>query len=81
MVGATPEHMLAQGFQAKISLCFFIPKPKKNMHFRTEVRSGISRISILYWYRLEDDLIRRDLTINAIAMTAKYTIHMVGKAT
>lgn len=75
MVGATPEHMLAQGFQpvGKDFPVFLHPETKEEYALaRTERKSGQGYHGFQFFtdttVSLEDDLIRRDLTINAIAM-------------
>ncbi|MEQ1064650.1 multifunctional CCA addition/repair protein [Acinetobacter sp. XH1741] len=75
VVGATPEHMLAQGFQpvGKDFPVFLHPKTKEEYALaRTERKSGQGYHGFQFFtdttVSLEDDLIRRDLTINAIAM-------------
>jgi tRNA nucleotidyltransferase (CCA-adding enzyme) len=75
VVGSTPEHMLAQGYQAVGAdfPVFLHPKTKEEYALaRIERKTGVgyggfscdasSEVS------LEDDLLRRDLTINAMAM-------------
>lgn len=75
VVGATPEHMLAQGFQpvGKDFPVFIHPKTKEEYALaRTERKSGKGYHGFQFFtdttVSLEEDLIRRDLTINAIAM-------------
>ncbi len=75
VVGATPEHMLAQGFQpvGKDFPVFLHPQTKEEYALaRTERKSGQGYHGFQFFtdttVSLEDDLIRRDLTINAIAM-------------
>ncbi len=75
VVGATPEHMLAQGFQpvGKDFPVFLHPKTKEEYALaRTERKSGKGYHGFQFFtdttVSLEEDLIRRDLTINAIAM-------------
>ncbi|MFI7940028.1 multifunctional CCA tRNA nucleotidyl transferase/2'3'-cyclic phosphodiesterase/2'nucleotidase/phosphatase, partial [Acinetobacter baumannii] len=72
---ATPEHMLAQGFQpvGKDFPVFLHPETKEEYALaRTERKSGQGYHGFQFFtdttVSLEDDLIRRDLTINAIAM-------------
>ncbi|WP_198077539.1 multifunctional CCA addition/repair protein [Acinetobacter calcoaceticus] len=75
VVGATPEYMLAQGFQpvGKDFPVFLHPKTKEEYALaRTERKSGKGYHGFQFFtdttVSLEEDLIRRDLTINAIAM-------------
>ncbi|MFV5343106.1 multifunctional CCA addition/repair protein [Acinetobacter oleivorans] len=75
VVGATPEHMLAQGFQpvGKDFPVFLHPETKEEYALaRTERKSGKGYHGFQFFtdttVSLEEDLIRRDLTINAIAM-------------
>ena len=90
VVGATPEHMLAQGFQpvGKDFPVFLHPQTKEEYALaRTERKSGQGYHGFQFFtdttVSLEDDLIRRDLTINAMPWIkmAKYMIHMAVKAT
>ncbi|MGB0834133.1 MAG: multifunctional CCA addition/repair protein [Psychrobium sp.] len=74
VVGATPEQMLTQGFQqvGKDFPVFLHPKTKEEYALaRTERKSGSGYTGFTVYsapdVTLEDDLIRRDLTINAIA--------------
>ncbi|MCG7532343.1 multifunctional CCA addition/repair protein [Psychrobium sp. MM17-31] len=74
VVGATPEQMLTQGFQqvGKDFPVFLHPKTKEEHALaRTERKSGSGYTGFTVYsapdVTLEDDLIRRDLTINAIA--------------
>ncbi|MFI7962370.1 multifunctional CCA tRNA nucleotidyl transferase/2'3'-cyclic phosphodiesterase/2'nucleotidase/phosphatase, partial [Acinetobacter baumannii] len=71
VVGATPEHMLAQGFQpvGKDFPVFLHPETKEEYALaRTERKSGQGYHGFQFFtdttVSLEDDLIRRDLTIN-----------------
>ena len=75
VVGATPDQLLAQGFQpvGKDFPVFLHPKTKDEYALaRTERKSGQGYHGFEFYtdvsVTLEDDLIRRDLTINAIAM-------------
>lgn len=75
VVGSTPEQMLSQGFQAvgKDFPVFLHPKTKEEHALaRTEkkVEAGYTGFECYFSadVTLEQDLMRRDLTINAIAM-------------
>ncbi|MDN5690966.1 MAG: multifunctional CCA tRNA nucleotidyl transferase/2'3'-cyclic phosphodiesterase/2'nucleotidase/phosphatase, partial [Acinetobacter sp.] len=75
VVGATPEQLLAQGYQpvGKDFPVFLHPKTKEEYALaRTERKSGHGYHGFEFFtdpdVTLEEDLIRRDLTINAIAM-------------
>ena len=75
VVGATPEQMLALGYQpvGKDFPVFLHPKTKDEYALaRTERKSGHGYHGFEFYtdvaVTLEQDLIRRDLTINAIAM-------------
>ncbi|EMN7238006.1 multifunctional CCA addition/repair protein [Vibrio parahaemolyticus] len=75
VVGATPEMMLAQGYTAvgKDFPVFLHPKNKEEHALaRTERKSGSGYTGFDCFFdpsvTLEEDLIRRDLTINAMAM-------------
>nr|WP_206770641.1 multifunctional CCA addition/repair protein [Vibrio harveyi] len=75
VVGATPEIMLSQGYTAvgKDFPVFLHPKSKEEHALaRTERKSGAGYTGFDCFFdqsvTLEDDLIRRDLTINAMAM-------------
>lgn len=75
VVGATPEQLLAQGYQpvGKDFPVFLHPKTKEEYALaRTERKSGHGYHGFEFFtdpnVTLEDDLIRRDLTINAMAM-------------
>ena len=75
VVGATPDQLLAQGFQpvGKDFPVFLHPQTKDEYALaRTERKSGQGYHGFEFYtdvsVTLEDDLIRRDLTINAIAM-------------
>mgnify|MGYP003598717200 FL=1 len=75
VVGATPEQLLAQGFQpvGKDFPVFLHPETKDEYALaRTERKSGHGYHGFEFHtdpsVTLEEDLIRRDLTINAMAM-------------
>nr|WP_250210284.1 multifunctional CCA addition/repair protein [Vibrio campbellii] len=75
VVGATPEIMLSQGYTAvgKDFPVFLHPKTKEEHALaRTERKSGAGYTGFECFFdqsvTLEEDLIRRDLTINAMAM-------------
>ena len=77
VVGATPEQMLAQGFQAvgKDFPVFLHPRSHEEYALaRTERKTapGYKGFAVHFSpdVTLEDDLLRRDLTINAIARAA-----------
>lgn len=77
VVGATPEQMLAQGFQAvgKDFPVFLHPQSREEYALaRTERKTapGYKGFAVHFSpdVTLEDDLLRRDLTINAIARAA-----------
>ncbi len=74
VVGATPQQMLEQGFTPVGSdfPVFLHPKTKEEYALaRTERKSGVGYSGFVFHtspdLKLEEDLIRRDLTINAIA--------------
>ncbi|MCX7553348.1 multifunctional CCA addition/repair protein [Marinicella sp. S1101] len=74
VVGATPEAMAAQGFLpiGKDFPVFLHPETKDEYALaRTERKSGVGYHGFIFntdtTVTLEDDLLRRDLTINAIA--------------
>ncbi|MDR1889985.1 MAG: multifunctional CCA addition/repair protein [Zoogloeaceae bacterium] len=74
VVGATPEMLLAQGFKpvGKDFPVFLHPETHEEYALaRTERKSGRGYCGFTFYaapdVRLEDDLARRDLTINAIA--------------
>ena len=76
VIGETPESMVKQGFRAvgKDFPVFLHPKTKEEYALaRTErkIARGYKGFSVYTSpdISLEDDLIRRDLTINAMAMT------------
>ncbi|GAL32643.1 tRNA nucleotidyltransferase [Vibrio maritimus] len=78
VVGATPEQMLAKGFQTvgKEFPVFLHPKTKQEHALaRTERKSGNGYTGFECFsspdVTLEQDLMRRDLTINAIAQDDK----------
>lgn len=75
VVGATPEQLLAQGYQpvGKDFPVFLHPQTKEEYALaRTERKSGHGYHGFEFYtdtsVSLEEDLIRRDLTINAMAM-------------
>ena len=75
VVGATPEQMLASGYQpvGKDFSVFLHPQTKEEYALaRTERKSGRGYTGFAFHaapdVTLEDDLHRRDLTINAMAM-------------
>lgn len=75
VVGATPQQLLDQGYQpvGKDFPVFLHPKTKDEYALaRTERKSGVGYHGFDFFtapdVTLEQDLIRRDLTINAIAM-------------
>ena len=75
VVGATPEQLLAQGFQpvGKDFPVFLHPYSKEEYALaRTERKAGTGYHGFEFFtapsVTLEEDLIRRDLTINAMAM-------------
>lgn len=81
VVGATPEQMLQQGFRpvGKDFPVFIHPDSGEEYALaRTERKSGKGYTGFLYHaspdVTLEEDLIRRDLTINAMAMADDGTI-------
>jgi tRNA nucleotidyltransferase (CCA-adding enzyme) len=76
VVGATPDAMLAQGFQqvGRDFPVFLHPQSREEYALaRTERKSGNGYTGFVTWFApdvtLEQDLLRRDLTINAIAQT------------
>ncbi len=82
VVGATPEQLIAQGYQpvGKDFPVFLHPKTKEEYALaRTERKSGHGYHGFEFYtdpsITLEDDLIRRDLTINAMAMDDDGTIY------
>nr|WP_174506287.1 multifunctional CCA addition/repair protein [Acinetobacter sp. Marseille-Q1620] len=75
VVGATPDQLIAQGYQpvGKDFPVFLHPETKEEYALaRTERKSGHGYHGFEFYtdpsVSLEDDLIRRDLTINAMAM-------------
>jgi tRNA nucleotidyltransferase (CCA-adding enzyme) len=82
VVGATPDQLLSQGYQpvGKDFPVFLHPETKDEYALaRTERKSGLGYHGFEFYtdpsVSLEDDLIRRDLTINAIAMDADGNIY------
>ena len=82
VVGAKPEELLAQGYQqvGKDFPVFLNPQTKEEYALaRTERKSGSGYTGFICDFspniRLEEDLIRRDLTINAIAQSADGKLH------
>lgn len=78
VVGATPEQMITQGFRpvGKDFPVFLHPKTNEEYALaRTERKSGRGYQGFVFntspEVTLEQDLIRRDMTINAIAQTAE----------
>ncbi|WP_044619923.1 multifunctional CCA addition/repair protein [Gynuella sunshinyii] len=74
IVGATPEHMLSQGFQQVGADFPVFLHPETHEEYalaRTERKSGQGykgfEVNFSTTVTLEDDLLRRDLTINAMA--------------
>jgi tRNA nucleotidyltransferase (CCA-adding enzyme) len=81
VIGATPQDMLQQGFIPVGSdfPVFLHPKTKEEYALaRTERKSGVGYSGFTFHtspdLTLEDDLIRRDLTINAIAQADDGTV-------
>ncbi len=81
VVGATPDHMLAEGYLpvGKDFPVFLHPKTHDEYALaRTERKSGVGYAGFTFYtspdLTLEDDLIRRDLTINAMAQADDGTI-------
>ncbi|MBL8309377.1 MAG: multifunctional CCA addition/repair protein [Burkholderiales bacterium] len=81
VVGATPEQMLAAGFQpvGKDFPVFLHPRTKEEYALaRTERKSGRGYTGFAFHttpdVTLADDLLRRDLTINAMAMDEHGTL-------
>lgn len=77
VVGATPDEMLAEGYIAvgKDFPVFLHPQTKEEYALaRTERKTGAGYKGFACFFSpsvtIEDDLLRRDLTINAIAATA-----------
>ncbi|WP_375751420.1 multifunctional CCA addition/repair protein [Vibrio sp. HN007] len=82
VVGSTPDQMLRQGYQSvgKEFPVFLHPKTKEEYALaRTEKKSGSGYTGFECFFSqdvtLEEDLKRRDLTINAIAMDDDGTLH------
>ena len=82
VVGATPEQLLNLGYQpvGKDFPVFLHPETKEEYALaRTERKAGHGYHGFEFYtdtsVTLEDDLIRRDLTINAIAMDEKGNIY------
>ncbi|NNP67511.1 multifunctional CCA addition/repair protein [Acinetobacter sp. Ac_5812] len=82
VVGATPEQLLAEGYQpvGKDFPVFLHPITKEEYALaRTERKSGVGYHGFQFFtdttVKLEEDLIRRDLTINAMAMDDAGTIY------
>ena len=78
VVGSTPEEMEAKGFKAigKDFPVFLHPKTKEEYALaRTEKKSGVGYKGFTFYFdpsiTLEEDLQRRDLTINAMAKDNK----------
>lgn len=76
VIGATPEELLDQGYQqiGNDFPCFLHPQTKEEYALaRTERKAGSGHTGFICDFSpditLEDDLLRRDLTINAIAKT------------
>ena len=76
VVGVTPQQMLAQGYMPVGSdfPVFLHPQTKEEYALaRTERKSGVGYGGFTFYtspdLSLEDDMIRRDLTINAMAQT------------
>lgn len=81
VVGSTPEQMLAQGFeQVGTDFPVFLHPKTKQEHAlaRTERKSGQGYTGFICDFTpditLEQDLIRRDLTINSIAQAQDGTL-------
>lgn len=82
VVGSSPQEMLAQGFRAvgQDFPVFLHPDTQEEYALaRTERKSGQGYTGFECHYApdvtLEDDLARRDLTINAIAQSSDGTLH------
>ncbi|WP_028109985.1 multifunctional CCA addition/repair protein [Ferrimonas futtsuensis] len=82
VVGATPEQMLAQGYQSvgKSFPVFLHPQTHEEYALaRTETKSGHGYTGFEVCsdpdVTLEQDLLRRDLTVNAIAMDSEGQLH------
>ena len=81
VVGSTPERMISDGFsQVGISFPVFLHPETKDEYAlaRTERKNGVGYSGFETFFdptvTIEDDLARRDLTINAMAMTEDGTI-------
>jgi len=77
VIGATPEDLLDKGFQqiGCVFPCFLHPETREEYALaRTERKSGVGHTGFVCDFgretTLEEDLSRRDLTINAIAKTS-----------
>ncbi|PJG83319.1 multifunctional CCA addition/repair protein [Caviibacterium pharyngocola] len=82
VVGATPQELLAQGYQqvGKDFPVFLHPDSKEEYALaRTERKNGAGYTGFICDFSphisLEEDLLRRDLTINAIAQDAQGELH------
>ncbi|OOF50985.1 multifunctional CCA tRNA nucleotidyl transferase/2'3'-cyclic phosphodiesterase/2'nucleotidase/phosphatase [Rodentibacter genomosp. 1] len=82
IVGATPDYLLTQGYQqvGKDFPVFLNPKTKEEYALaRTERKSGNGYTGFICDFSenitLEQDLIRRDLTINAMAQDKQGNLH------
>ncbi|MCE2595981.1 multifunctional CCA addition/repair protein [Motilimonas cestriensis] len=82
VVGATPEQMIASGYQqvGKDFPVFLHPKTKQEYALaRTERKTGSGYTGFACYFAqdvtLEQDLLRRDLTINAMAQDENGQIH------
>ena len=82
VVGATPEMLLSQGYQqvGKDFPVFLNPKTKEEYALaRTERKSGCGYTGFICDFSakitLQQDLIRRDLTINAMALDTQGRLH------
>jgi tRNA nucleotidyltransferase (CCA-adding enzyme) len=78
VIGASPQQLLSQGFQqiGNDFPCFLHPETKEEYALaRTERKTGKGHTGFVCEFgadiTLEEDLSRRDLTINAIARTAE----------
>ena len=82
-MGATPEMLLAQGYQQvgkDFPVFLSILKTMKNMHLLVQNENQVKVTPDLFGdfsdeITLEQDLIRRDLTINAIAQDKDGKLH------
>ncbi|URL07411.1 multifunctional CCA addition/repair protein [Avibacterium sp. 21-595] len=82
VIGATPEELLQQGYiqVGKDFPVFLDPKKKEEYALaRTEKKTGVGYTGFICDFSpeitLEQDLIRRDLTINAIAQDSQGNLH------